>query len=75
MTSPDHPIAVMDATCALCSWGARMIHRMDRSGEIRIAPIQSETGAALMRFHGLDPSTPIAGFSSSMAASGGISTR
>lgn len=53
-----NPIAVMDATCALCSWGARMIHRLDRSGEIRIAPIQSETGAALMRSHGLDPLDP-----------------
>lgn len=52
------PIAVMDATCALCSWGARMIHRLDRSGEIRIAPIQSETGAALMRDNGLDPLDP-----------------
>lgn len=52
------PIAVMDATCALCSWGARMIHRLDRSGEIRIAPIQSETGAALMQDNGLDPQDP-----------------
>ena len=52
------PIAVMDATCALCSWGARMIHRLDRSGEVRIAPIQSATGAALMKDHGLDPLDP-----------------
>ncbi|EBA12582.1 thiol-disulfide oxidoreductase DCC family protein [Roseobacter sp. CCS2] len=58
MTTPDHPVAVMDATCALCSWGARMIHRLDRSGEVKIAPIQSETGAALMRAHGLDPVDP-----------------
>jgi len=52
------PIAVMDADCALCSWGARMIHRLDKSGEIRIAPIQSATGADLMRKHGLDPVDP-----------------
>lgn len=52
------PIAVMDATCALCSWGARMIHRLDRSGEVKIAPIQSETGAQLMRENGLDPLDP-----------------
>jgi predicted DCC family thiol-disulfide oxidoreductase YuxK len=58
MSQPDHPIAVMDATCALCSWGARMIHRLDRTGEIKIAPIQSQTGAALMRDHGLDPLDP-----------------
>ena len=52
------PVAVMDATCALCSWGARMIHRMDKSGEIKIAPIQSKTGAALMAENGLDPLDP-----------------
>ncbi|WP_108815233.1 thiol-disulfide oxidoreductase DCC family protein [Loktanella sp. Alg231-35] len=58
MPEPAPPIAVMDATCALCSWGARMIHRLDRSGEIRIAPIQSDTGAALMRDNDLDPLDP-----------------
>lgn len=58
MTQTDPPIAVMDAGCVLCSWGARMIHRMDRSGEIRIAPVQSETGAALMRANGLDALDP-----------------
>ena len=56
MNSP--PIAVMDATCALCSWGARMIHRLDKAGEVRIAPIQSDTGAELMRDNGLDPLDP-----------------
>ena len=58
MTTFNHPVAVMDADCALCSWGARMIHRLDRTGDIRIAPIQSETGAALMRANGLDPIDP-----------------
>ncbi|PJI92506.1 putative DCC family thiol-disulfide oxidoreductase YuxK [Yoonia maricola] len=58
MTAPQAPIAVMDATCALCSWGARMIHRLDQSGEIRIAPIQSDTGAALMRENGLNAADP-----------------
>lgn len=48
----------MDATCALCSWGARMIHRVDKSGQIKIAPIQSETGAALMKENGFDPLDP-----------------
>ncbi|WP_019955299.1 thiol-disulfide oxidoreductase DCC family protein [Yoonia vestfoldensis] len=54
----DPPIAVMDAECAVCSWGARVIHRIDRQGDIRIAPIQSATGAALMRANGLDPADP-----------------
>lgn len=58
MTQADHPTAVMDATSALCRWGARMIHRLDRSGEIRIAPIRSETGGALMRDNELVPFDP-----------------
>ena len=48
----------MDADCALCSWGARMIHRFDRSGAIRICPSQSPLGAALMRHYGLQPEDP-----------------
>ncbi|MGG7564820.1 thiol-disulfide oxidoreductase DCC family protein [Rhodovulum sp. DZ06] len=52
------PIAVMDAACALCSWGARMIHRMDRSGTVRICPVQSPLGAALLRHYGLRAEDP-----------------
>jgi len=52
------PLAVMDAGCAVCSWGARMIHRLDRSGAVRICPVQSPLGFALMRHYGLDPVNP-----------------
>jgi len=52
------PIAVMDAECALCSWGARMIHRLDRSGTVRICPVQSPLGAALLRHYGMVPGDP-----------------
>lgn len=52
------PVAVMDAECAVCSWGARMIHRLDRSGTVRICPVQSPLGAALMRHYGLIPDDP-----------------
>jgi predicted DCC family thiol-disulfide oxidoreductase YuxK len=45
---PDAPIAFMDRDCALCGFGARVIHRMDRGGDIRICPIQSETGQAVL---------------------------
>jgi len=54
------PVAVMDGNCALCSWGGRMIHRLDRSGTVRICAIQSPVGAALLRHYGLvadDPAT------------------
>lgn len=54
----DDPIAVMDGTCALCAFGARMVNRLDRTGTIRIAPIQGETGSQLMAAHGLDALDP-----------------
>ena len=53
-----HPVAVMDTECAVCSWGAQMIHRLDRSGTVRICPIQSPLGAALLRHYGLSPTDP-----------------
>lgn len=52
------PLAVMDGTCAICSWGARMIHRLDRSGMARICPIQSPLGTALLRHYGMEPENP-----------------
>lgn len=51
-------IAVMDGTCALCAFGARMVHRLDRSATIRIAPIQGQTGSHLMIENNLDPLDP-----------------
>lgn len=53
-----HPIAVMDADCALCSKGARMIHRADPAGTIRICPVQSPLGRALLHHYGLRPDDP-----------------
>lgn len=53
-----HPLAVMDADCAVCSWGAQMIHRLDRSGTVRICPVQTPLGAALLRHYGLVPEDP-----------------
>jgi predicted DCC family thiol-disulfide oxidoreductase YuxK len=53
-----HPIALMDGSCALCCFGARLIDRLDHRGEIRICPIQSPLGTALMRHFGLSVSDP-----------------
>lgn len=52
------PLAVMDGECAVCSWGARMIHRLDRSGRVRICPVQTPLGAALLEHYGLAPDDP-----------------
>jgi predicted DCC family thiol-disulfide oxidoreductase YuxK len=51
-------IAVMDGDCALCSWGARTIAKLDKAGTFRICPAQSKTGGALVRHYGLDPADP-----------------
>lgn len=58
MTNQPHAIAVMDGTCALCAFGAKMVHRLDKTGTIKIAPIQGQAGAILMQAHGLDPLDP-----------------
>ena len=42
------PVTVMDGECALCSAGARLIARFDRSGEVRICRAQTELGRALL---------------------------
>jgi predicted DCC family thiol-disulfide oxidoreductase YuxK len=56
--TPHPPIAVMDATCALCSFGARMIHRLDRTGTIRICPVQSPLGQNLLTENGITATDP-----------------
>lgn len=56
--TPQNIIAVMDGTCALCSFGARMINRLDRGGTVKIAPIQGQAGTQLMQANGLDPLDP-----------------
>lgn len=52
------PVCVMDAECALCSAGARLIARMDRREEIRILPGQSAMGTALLAHYGMRPDDP-----------------
>lgn len=52
------PVAVMDGDCALCSWGARAIARLDRDGAFRICPVGTPVGTALVRHYGLAPDDP-----------------
>ncbi|MEL6533158.1 MAG: DCC1-like thiol-disulfide oxidoreductase family protein [Pseudomonadota bacterium] len=52
------PLALIDGSCALCGWAARWIDRLDRSGRVRIMPIQSATGQAVLRHFGEDPEDP-----------------
>jgi predicted DCC family thiol-disulfide oxidoreductase YuxK len=52
------PIVFMDGECALCSGTARVIARLDKRGEFRICPIQSDLGQAILRHYGLDHGNP-----------------
>lgn len=52
------PLAVMDGECALCCRGARIIHRADKSGDIRIAAAGSPLGRALLAHFGMSPDDP-----------------
>lgn len=53
-----HPITVMDGECALCTFGARLIARFDKSGEFKICRAQTALGQSLLRHYGLSPSDP-----------------
>jgi predicted DCC family thiol-disulfide oxidoreductase YuxK len=52
------PVVFMDGRCALCTFGARAIARLDRNKEFRICPIQTSLGRAVLRHYGLEPSDP-----------------
>ncbi|MEM8537529.1 MAG: DCC1-like thiol-disulfide oxidoreductase family protein, partial [Pseudomonadota bacterium] len=51
-------VLVMDAECALCSAAARRIARLDKYDRVRIAPVQTDLGASLLRHHGMEPDDP-----------------
>lgn len=48
----------MDGDCALCTFGARMIARFDRRGVVRICPVQTPLGQAVLRHYGVAPGDP-----------------
>ncbi len=52
------PVAFMDGDCALCSFGARMIDRLDPRGDIRICPVATPLGQAMLRHCGLRANDP-----------------
>ncbi len=53
-----HPIAFMDGECVLCTAGARILDRVDKSGSIRICPTQTKLGQAVLSHYGMDPKDP-----------------
>jgi predicted DCC family thiol-disulfide oxidoreductase YuxK len=54
----DHPIIVFDGVCVLCTANAQFVLSADKIGRFRLAAMQGEVGAALMRENGIDPLDP-----------------
>jgi len=52
------PVTFMDGECALCMVGARILDRLDKTGAIRICPIQTPLGQAVLAHYDLDPDDP-----------------
>jgi predicted DCC family thiol-disulfide oxidoreductase YuxK len=55
----DAPVLVFDGVCVLCSRWVHFILRHDKSARIRLAPMQSQSGRALLATFGLDPDDPL----------------
>lgn len=51
-------ILIFDGDCVLCSVNARFVLRHDKRGLFRLAAMQGEAGAALMRDAGIDAANP-----------------
>jgi predicted DCC family thiol-disulfide oxidoreductase YuxK len=49
----DHPVLLFDGVCNLCNGAVQFIIQRDPNGLIHFAPLQSETGKALLTGHGL----------------------
>ncbi len=52
-------VIVFDGMCVLCSANAQFVLKFDRKGYFRLAAMQGDTGAQLMRRAGLDPADPM----------------
>jgi predicted DCC family thiol-disulfide oxidoreductase YuxK len=49
-----YPILLFDGVCNLCHGAVQWVLAHDRAGRFRFASLQSETGLALLRQHGLE---------------------
>ncbi|MEM9140056.1 MAG: DCC1-like thiol-disulfide oxidoreductase family protein, partial [Pseudomonadota bacterium] len=52
------PVLFVDGNCALCSVWARLVCRYDRTGALKICPVQTPLGRSMLRHFGLDPDDP-----------------
>lgn len=52
-------IIVFDGVCLLCSRWVRFLLKHDHAARYHFATMQSDSGRALLRAHGLDPDSPL----------------
>lgn len=52
------PVVFMDGECVLCMVGARILDRLDKSSTIRICPVQTPLGQAVLAHYALTPDDP-----------------
>jgi predicted DCC family thiol-disulfide oxidoreductase YuxK len=59
--NPEHApsVIVFDGICLLCSHWVRFLLKYDRAARYHFAAMQSESGRALLRSHGLNPNSPL----------------
>lgn len=50
----NHPVLLFDGVCNLCNASVQWVLLHDKKGIFKFAALQSETGQALLRQHGLD---------------------
>ena len=58
MDVQNRDIIVFDGMCILCSSNAQLVLRRDRDRKFLLAAMQGETGQAIYRSAGMDPSDP-----------------
>lgn len=46
------PVVLFDGVCKLCNGSVNFILRSDRKGRLKLAPLQSEYGRAILKKHG-----------------------
>ncbi len=54
----DKPIIVFDGMCVLCTANAQFVLKRDRAAKFRLAAMQGDVGAEIMRQVGFDPLDP-----------------
>lgn len=49
------PVVLFDGVCKLCNGSVNFILRRDRKGRLKLAPLQSDYGRAVLKKHGKNP--------------------